>query len=180
MRSALHSTQKLHAGMPEYISKSEVDGLKDPKNSLAKKVKIMAERLCKLGITKPDEKTFAWAVGIVVLCHFQDYPKYKHVFAILGEMKADHKATNIPWPFSWTMSDYPMHPYQLPQLVLEHAYDKEDPPQGISLRYLKYVVKRHVPLRQTSMLLRKESLGASLDGLNMDATGPDPKEKKVN
>ena len=86
MRSALHSTKwtKLHAGMPFYISKSEVDGLNDPKNPLAKKVQIMAKRLCKLGITKPDEYTFAWAVGIVVLCHFQTFPKYKQVFAILG------------------------------------------------------------------------------------------------
>ena len=127
MRSAeeLLGWTKLHAGMPNYISKSEVDGLNDPKNPLAKKVQIMAKRLCKLGITKPDEITFAWAVGIVVLCHFQeDYPHYKHVFAILRDMKAAHKATNTPWPFDY-ISDYPSHPLLLPQHILDHACDED-------------------------------------------------------
>ena len=182
MRSALHSTEwtKLHAGMPNYISKSEVDGLHDPKNPLAKKVQIMAKRLCKLGITKPDEITFAWAVGVVMLCHFQeDYPHYKHVFAMLRDMKAAHKATNTQWPFDY-ISDYPSHPLLLPQDILDHAYDEDDPPQGIILDKLLYVAKCHMTLIETSGLLRKESLGASPDGLNMDPTGPDPKEKKFN
>ena len=159
-----------------------MDGLNDPKNPLAKKVQIMVRRLCKLGITRPDEYTFAWAVGIVVLCHFEVYPACKDVFAILKHMKEAYRLTNnlwSPWPFAY-ISDYPMDPHQLPRHVLDHAYDEDDPPLGITLDKLVYVVQRHVPLRVSSRLLREESLGASPDGLNMDATGPDPKEKKVN
>ena len=155
--SALQANQwtKLHNGMPFYISKSELDGLNDPKRPLANKIQIIVDRLCKLGIMKPDEYTFAWAVGIVVLCHFQDYPKYKHVFAILGDMKAAHFATRTSWPLD-CICDYPMHPEKLPQDILDHAYDKDDPPQGIILDRLKQVVESHVPLSEISMLLHKE------------------------
>ena len=65
----------LHDGMPFYITKREGNCLKHPKKPLANKIQLMVDRLTKLGINKPDEVTFACAVAIVVLCHFQVYPK---------------------------------------------------------------------------------------------------------
>ena len=146
---------KLREGMQFYISKNEVDGLNCHKKPLANKIQLIVDRLCKLGIMKPDEHTFACAVAILVLCHFQIFPKYKQVFAILGDMKSCHSATKHEWPFDY-IQDYPMHPDQLPLKVLNHAYDKDDPPEGIEIDRLKLVAENHVPLRKSSKLLTNE------------------------
>ena len=49
-----------------------------------------------------------------------------------------------------------MYSDQLPQSVLDHAYDKDDPPQGIMIDRLKLVAENHVPLGKSSLLLRNE------------------------
>eukprot|EP00973_Karenia_brevis_P086503 11996909-Karenia_brevis.AAC.1 len=69
--------------MPNYLTAQDVAGLKGEKKPLQNKIQIMVDRLNKLGISKPDEWTYAWAVAILVLCRFHHYPKYKQVFAIL-------------------------------------------------------------------------------------------------
>ena len=133
--------------MPNYVTKRDVLGWKDPKKPLLNKVQIMVDRLHRVGVRKPDEWTFAWAAAIAVLCRFETFPKYKHVFSILSDMKDSHNCSKTIWPFG-VIYKYPKHPSELPANVQAHAYDEDDPATGIELERLKQVALHHVPLRK--------------------------------
>ena len=109
-----HKWNYLLDGMPNYITARDKAGLLDVKKPLLNKIQIMIDRLNKLGVSKPDEWTYAWAVAIVVLCHFKVFPKYKQVWAILNDFKDAHHATKmVHWPFS-VIKRYPLTPSELP------------------------------------------------------------------
>ena len=105
----------------------------------------MVDRWTRLGLSNPDEWTFAWGTGIITLSHFPQYPSYKAVHTILEDLKEALHACRKPTPFT-RIVEYPADPKDLPPNAHKHAYDADDGPVKEKLERLRQVVLKHVPL----------------------------------
>ena len=81
------SSQYLHDGFQNYLTESDWTGLRCSKRSLESKTQLLVDRMVRIGLRKPDEVTIAWAVAILVLTHFSQFPLYKSIHAILNDLK---------------------------------------------------------------------------------------------
>ena len=149
----------LWEGQTNYYTEQDWAGLLSSTKPLANKVQIIVDRFMSLGITNPDEWTIAWAIAVLILSHFRVFPKYKSIFAIVGDFKEALKACKKPWPFSF-ISNYPTTPKELPASVFAHAYDPDDQPVSKELERLKQTALKHIPLRKNNKLLIEEAKAA--------------------
>ena len=101
------STHRL-CKITNYLTATDWQHLRCSKRALANKIQVVVDRWVRLGLTSCDEWTFAWGVGVVVLSHFEEYPLYVSVFAILSDMKESFRCSQKPAPVSRILEYSPL------------------------------------------------------------------------
>ena len=99
-----------------YLTASDWQHLRCFKRPLANKIQVVVDRWVRLGLTSCDEWTFAWGVGVVVLSHFDEFPLYSSVFAILHDMKESFSCSQKPAPVGRIL-EYPRF-----EIMIMHAH----------------------------------------------------------
>ena len=81
--------QKLEQHLVKYyLTQEEWGKLMSTSISVLTKMDLLVTRILRLGITRPHEQTYKWAVGVLLICHWtKSFPKYSEVFIILEDMK---------------------------------------------------------------------------------------------
>ena len=152
--STFSPTQYLHSGWPNYLTAGEWDTLRSSQRSVDLKIQVLADRMVAIGLRNPDEWTFAWALSLVIVSHFETLPMYKQISAMLGDLKTSFRSSSAVWPLE-VITKYPESPAGLPWDVYQHVYADEKPVEERVPR-LRTVAKSHIPLRRNSRLLVEE------------------------
>ena len=148
--------QQLLLNAPAYANGSLLKVLQGP-STIEVKLQAVALYLANtLGCTHPQEKTAGAWTALVLLCHFQKWPKYKTVNGYFTRLKSDIRDCRKPWPLP-KLAVYPKSPHELPDAMYQHIFGDE-PPAGFSLERFEVAARCHVPLRKNSKLIRNEEL----------------------
>ena len=87
----------LHDAQTDYYTASDWLEFRSDTRPLQSKIQRMVDRWTRLGLSNPDEWTFAWGIGIITLSHFPQYPSYKAVHTILEDLKEALHACRKIW-----------------------------------------------------------------------------------
>ena len=91
-----------------------------------------------------------------MLCHYENLPKYKVIFSVLGDIKEEFEANTSRF-LHGHLIQYPDSPTGLSKPRYDHAYGDDDKPVLKHIDRLRNVAIHHVPLRKNSKLLTKEA-----------------------
>ena len=155
-RPASHTPQKLTSQLTSFLTRSDWEKLRSDRVSLSGKTQVIVDRFQRLGLRYAHEQTVKWAVAVIVLHMCQSsgvYPEYSAILSMVHDFKATMEACRKPFVHGHIVS-YPSSPDGLPEAVIKHAYDADDPPITIELERLANTAENHVPLRSSSALLR--------------------------
>ena len=147
--------QYLHGGQVNYFTATDWQGLESPTKPLQNKIQLVVDRLVSLGINNPDEWTLAWSLGIIVLCHFPVWPKYRSIYNMLLDMKEAISVNRKSWPLPNVVT-YPGHPSELADEHLSYTYTEDDPPIDKHIERLRQAALSYIPLRKNNKLLIAE------------------------
>ena len=75
---------------------------------------------------------------------------------MLQDLKSSMVSSKKPYPFQ-CLKVFPKTPSELPQAILDHAYDSDDVAVSVELDALKYIADNHIPLRSNSRLLTQKA-----------------------
>lgn len=138
----------------EFLTQSDWDWLKDPKQSWHSKNTKVAERANAMGVTNPDEQALKWLLAILLLAHYESLPSYKEIYQKLQELKACFATERKAFPFE-RMIVYPDTPHELSEDIYSHAYTGDDVPVSCYVPGLTNIAENHIPLRKNSKLLKQ-------------------------
>ena len=167
-------TQELRAPY-NFLTSSDVDGLRDMRSNTMTMVNIVAHRLCLLGVKHPDEQTIKMSVAMIVSAlsdKMQQFPGYRSIYNIVTDLKAAIESTGKrPYPVT-PPTVYPETSDELRTLypaVFAHAYAQGDLPVATCFDRL-HMITSHVPLRSNNKLL-KGCHGANNSKMGGDVVG---------
>lgn len=133
------------------------------KGSIDVKISVAAEWLSnKLGVKSPHEQTNKMWLTLVLLLHYDVWPRYRVVYDLLQLFKkelATHRATKWAFP---AMSKYPKLPTELSEPIFNHIFGAE-PPTVVHIERFMATAKAHVPLRKNSKLITSEEKALKAD-----------------
>ena len=143
------------------------------------KMSVVVSRLNKLGISHPHQRTIRHIVAMLVLVHYEKFPTFKEIYNLVQDFKSAvdaERKSSYPHP---RPIHFPSSVEDLPQHILDFAYDVDDQPVTVECAGLEYTAMKLVPLRKNSKLLRGgdgshtrmllEELGRPHDGIRMPA-----------
>jgi hypothetical protein len=88
--------------------------LKDKSKSWELKVELVLHRFRQIGCVNPHEQTFKWLLALLLQSHYEVFPSYRTVFALLADLKTSFTTLTFEgYPFPYIAS-YPECPTQLP------------------------------------------------------------------
>ena len=136
-----------------WVTQTLVDKLKG-RSSIDVKIMVTAEYLANtLGCTHPHEQTYKHWLAMILLLHFDVWPRYKQVFELLNLFKVEVKSVRKKCALPKAL--YPKTPHAVSEHVFAHLFPDE-PPIAIELERFYVTAKSHVPLRKNSKLIKNE------------------------
>ena len=151
-------TQELRAPY-NFLTASDVTGLRDIRANTMTMVNIVAQRLRLLGVKNPHEQTIKYGVAMIVSVlsdKLQQFPSYESIYNIVNDLKAAIDAAGKrPYPVTPPIV-YPETSEELRTLhpaVFAHAYAHGDPPVATAFDRL-HMITSHIPLRSNNKLLK--------------------------
>ena len=132
--------------------------IRDRRNDVERKLMIIVMRLSRLGVRSLHEQTKRWIIVCILQTIFEEkdsWPSYDDVYSWVGLLVRLMDQCKQPYPLQ-TILEYPNDPADLPKDVFAYAYDPDDPPTTMEIPHY-YKLGDHVPLRNTSSLLTKNS-----------------------
>ena len=125
------------------------------KGTFESKITLCADYLAnQMGCTHPHEKTYRAWLTLLILEHFEVWPKYQVVHNYLLTFKNDVVDVRKPWPFA-KIPEYPKVPSELDPAVFKHMYPGDDLPTVV-VHDQFHATCKHAPLRKNSKLLTQE------------------------
>ena len=150
-------TTQLIEHVVDFFTERDWSQIESETLSLQQKIQVMVHRLSRcLGVTNPHERSLRWMVAILVLSHYENLPKYKVIFSVLGDIKEEFEVQNSCFQHGHLIR-YPDSPAGLSKPRYDHAYGDDDKPVLKHIDRLRNVAIHHVPLRKNSKLLTKEA-----------------------
>ena len=149
--------QHLKASMTNYFTEAEWTVLRDGAASIPTKLQTVLSRLQKVGLRYPSEQTTRFAVAIVLLASGQgsQWPRASAVFGMVQDFKSLANSTRPLWTGPHIV-DYGSDPKDLPPKIYQQAYGDGSGLVRAELENLTYTAEQCVPLRPTSILLKRE------------------------
>ena len=135
----------------KYLTQQDHDDIGDATKPLADRVNVVVRRLRLLRIIHPSTETIRFAAALLGLLAFSQYPSYQSMYNLVRDLQSN--ITTALGPVDAGIRTYPNDPNELPSAVYEAAY-ADGPPVTVALDRLLNTARNHVPLRNTSKLLR--------------------------
>lgn len=155
---------------PAWITETILASLRNKRLSIDAKISIIAEWLAvKLGCTHPSERSKGDWLTLVLMLHFEVWPRYQVVYDYLQTLKREIIAHRQKYPFP-KLTRFPRVPTELPDRMFTYIFG-DDPPTVVQLERFEATTK-HVPLRKNSKLISAEK--------KRDTTGtPQPSQMQL-
>ena len=141
--------------------------------SLMMKIQVVVDMLVRLGIRSVHEQTVRASMAMLLAVCYKDqaWPSYSNIYGWVQDFKACFECSKRPW-HGQNVIEYPNEPSGLAADMLAACY-----PDGVladprDIPRIKMIAK-HVPLRNTSSLLKTERDNASKAKAATD-DGPGP------
>ena len=135
-----------------YMTARDMTVIRDPRQSMHRKLCVLAERGMKLGMVDPDEQSFKWLLAMLLLCHYDELPDAQHIYDKLHDLKrtwsAEKRSISVE-----KLSTYPETPSLMPPSLFNDAYETDDPPIIVHMPGVTRIAEC-VPLRNNSKLLK--------------------------
>ena len=143
-----------------YMTKNDWKILNNPSSTYVAKTNVIVRRLKLCGVRSLHEQTAKYGVALL-LTTLTQLPSYKVIHQMLVEFKQTfHRdLTKVQVPFLRT---YPENVEDLPAAITAVAFTEEDPVEPKHLENLVIIAENHVPLRQTSKLMRMDNTSMEL------------------
>ena len=143
-----------------YMTKNDWKILNNPSSTYLAKTNVIVRRLKLCGVRSLHEQTAKYGVALL-LTTLTQLPSYKVIHQMLVEFKQTfHRdLTKVQVPFLRT---YPENVEDLPAAITAVAFTEEDPVEPKHLENLVIIAENHVPLRQTSKLMRMDNTSMEL------------------
>lgn len=143
---------QLLTSIGNYMTKNDWKILNNPSSTYLAKTNTIVRRLKLCGVRSLHEQTAKYGVALL-LTTLSQLPAYKVIHQMLVEFKQTfHRdLTKVQVPFLRT---YPENVEDLPAAITAVAYTEEDPVEPKHLENLVIIAENHVPLRQTSKLIK--------------------------
>ena len=138
-----------------YLTQAEWTVLESKSHSYQSKVQVVVDRLISLQVVSLHEQTVKHCIALLLAVHFgQDWPSYQSIYTMVQDFKKCFGACTKSGPTR--MVRYPSLPSMLPQDIRNKAYQNpEQQPIAREVERMKMIANLHVPLRNTSSLLKK-------------------------
>jgi len=166
-------SQTLTKRITAYLSKRDLEGLKDPERSQTGRLQILVDRFLRLGLTHADEQTVKWAVATLVVTKAGvtgTLPTYQALHELVQDFKGTLESSRRPYT-GVRLKVFPAAPANMPADVYQAAYDADDPPVDADLPTLRFTAENHIPLRKNSALLTKGNRSDSSRGSGSGSGG---------
>ena len=143
-----------------YMTKNDWKILDNPSSTYVAKTNVIVRRLKLCGVRSLHEQTAKYGVALL-LTTLSQLPSYKVIHQMLVEFKQTfHRdLTKVQVPFLRT---YPENVEDLPAAITAVAFTEEDPVEPKHLENLVIIAENHVPLRQTSKLMKMDNTSMEL------------------
>ena len=130
--------------------------LQDKSKSLTSKIDMCVTHFkSKCGISNPHEQTYKWVLATLVSWHFEQFPKYRDVFGLLGDVKQAWKSAIASNDCPFRIVEYPDDPTLLPPIMQTIIFEGNQPNTTEPPRIYQ-LANFHIPLRSSSKLLTNE------------------------
>ena len=131
------------------------------RGSIDFKLTVTAEYLAnKLGCTHPHEQTYKYWLTLVLLTHYDVWPRYTQVYELLLQLKSEVESVRKKCPFA-RITEYPKMPQGLPEHIYKHIFGDEDP-IVVNIERFSVTASKHVPLRKKTQSSSQPSEGGRL------------------
>ena len=162
-----------------YVTDELMQSLRSRK-TIDVKLTVGAEYLAnQLGCCKPREQTYKHWLTLILLSHFEVWPRYQKVYELLLQLKAEVRSCRKKWA-SPPIAVYPRVPHELPDHIFRHIYGTEEP-IVVDIERFAVTAKHHVPLRKNSKLItmekKREAEAAAPPAPKTEAVEPPTKVK---
>ena len=139
-----------------YGTQSDVDVVNSKTTSVTCKIDVIVKRLHQCGLLNPHEQTYKWVLAWVLAAHFDTFPRYAEVYAMLQDVKQafdsvdPHAAAAL-----MRLRNFPDHPKDMPAAMYNIVY-ADAPPVAQEPPRVRMIGNHHIPMRKNSKLLSAE------------------------
>lgn len=165
-------------GFQDFFVQPEWDDLTSCRTEMNSKMKVIAKRMCLLGMKYACEKTYVLATAMLLLCTHQGPPQdlevnAKHAYGVLLDLKTVCRAMTKSYADS-SIRLYPQRPEDLPGSLFRAAY-ATNPPVACPLDgfALKSLSQQLAARKSHASISRTISIGARAHGKQMSLAGMD-------
>ena len=138
------------------FTQDDINKITDCTMQLQDRVSVAVRRMSLLRIRHPSDETIRYLAAFLGLTAFANYPSYASMYALQADLKSQIRSSLGPADAG--IRRYPDSPDALPRHVFVTAYPAGD---GLPIVFpcdrLANTARNHVPMRNTSKLLRDSS-----------------------
>ena len=179
LKTSMKLTQmpQTHDYIHNYLTQKDWEALEN--NGLWPGLRTLVARLKQIGVNSCKEgiKRQVLAILVLVECHQRQMPRYEDIYDLGEHFCQKFKSSAVRCaPGVPSLAEYPEHPSDISSDFISLAYPADDPPVAKHLEDLNYIAWNHIPLRETSKLLKKNQKKKSQGNKRKGKAGSDSEE----